>query len=94
MISVYVDNIFQVYESNGNVHIICGESTGETDGQGRDIYEKNMKIIVPLQKAQSIFSGLLEAVDSNKNTGISAVSAISNKENAGETLGAPLVFKI
>lgn len=99
MITLYIDNIFQLFESDGNIHIIGGQSTGDVDENGKDIYEKCIKLIIPKAKikvmTEELTSAISQIAPELKNTedenNIIPTSPVNNSQ---EILGSPLIYKI
>ncbi len=51
---VYIDTVLQVFESDGNLHIVGAVSNGETDPKGKDVLEKTLHLTIPMSKALKI----------------------------------------
>jgi hypothetical protein len=51
---VFVDTITQVFESDGNLHIVGGLANGDVDLKGNDLLEKTLHLIIPMKKALRI----------------------------------------
>lgn len=51
---VYIDTVLQVFESDGNLHIVGAVSSGETDPKGKDVLEKTLHLTIPMSKALKI----------------------------------------
>ena len=95
MNSIYSDNVFQVYESNGNIHIITGHSTGETSSDGKDIYEKNFKFTLPASVAKEMALGVLSLTGGEQNNSeINHHAENFTTSQAPQSAGNPLIFKI
>ena len=58
---VFIDTVIQVFESDGNLHIIGGLSNGQVDTNGKDQLDKSLHLTIPMKKALKI---LPEIVDS------------------------------
>lgn len=61
---IFIDTVLQVYESDGNLHLICGVSNGETDVRGKDVIEKNLHLTIPMAKASRIIPDIASALPS------------------------------
>lgn len=93
---IFFEDVYQVYVADGNLHLVCGNSTGETDSTGKDKLEINMKIVVPLVKAQNFLPRVLEAVNHLATAAESQEEAcvhVSEKSAQDITFGSPIEFQ-
>jgi hypothetical protein len=97
MKSIYIDTVLQVFESDGNLHIVGGSSSGDSDIKGNDLVEKAIHLVMPMSKALRILPDIVESlpqlIDEEviKNS-ITQVTVESNSVNESE--GDGLHFEI
>jgi hypothetical protein len=93
---VFVDTVLQVFESDGNLHIIGGVANGEVDAKGKDILEKTLHLTMPLIKAQKILPDIAASLPkiSLPEPGQSTSSQQDSLNNKNEFEGNGLHFKI
>lgn len=97
MTSVYIDTIIQVFESEGNLHLVGGLSTGEVDIKGNDVKERVLHLIIPMSKASRILPDIAKSLpklspEENPDNALSD-DTIDSKP-AREIEGSGLHFKI
>jgi hypothetical protein len=93
MMHIFIDTVLQVFESDGNLHIIVGVANGEMDPAGKDIIDKNLHLTIPLVKALRIIPDIANAlpgVAEPVNDGDDVVKT----DSSNETEGFGLHFKI
>lgn len=93
---VFVDTVLQVFESDGNLHIIGGVANGEVDAKGKDIIEKTLHLTMPLIKAQKILPDIAASLPKIllPDPGQSTSSQQDSLNNKNEFEGNGLHFKI
>lgn len=93
---VYIDTILQVFEADGNLHIIGAVASGETDPRGKDTFEKMLHLTIPINKALKIFPEITASLP--KIFDDQATEQINSKKNLSECNdefeGEGLHFKI
>jgi hypothetical protein len=94
---VFFEDVYQIYQADGNLHILCSNSTGEIDHNGNDKLQVSSKLIIPFAKAKIFLPRLLEAVSEfSISEGKDAPSIVQTQgEPIKEvTLGSPIEFYI
>jgi len=93
---VFIDTVMQVFESDGNLHIIGGLANGEVDAKGKDILEKTLHLTMPMAKAQKILpeiaASLPKILQSDAENSVTENQAASIDKNEFE--GSGLHFKL
>jgi hypothetical protein len=97
MKNIYIDTVLQVFESDGNLHIVGGSSSGDSDVKGNDLVEKALHLVMPMSKALRILPDIVKSLpqlaeeETIKNS-IAEVTVESKSVNESE--GEGLHFKI
>jgi len=81
---VIAEKILHAFESNGNIHLIFGVSTGQIDPNGDDFYEPVITLVVPGSCVHTVISGLQDAVkilvqSGDKNSAFTENSALRSE---------------
>ena len=85
-IPVLVDDVLQVYDSNGNRHLIFGTIMGKVTPAGSDISEPSAHLIIPGAKINHLMNLLKTALSLGEDGSESVPIEITN-----ETHGSPLM---
>jgi hypothetical protein len=94
---VFFEDVYQIYLADGNLHILCSNSTGEIDHNGNDKLHVSAKLIIPSAKAKIFLPRLLEAVSEFSTSEYNEAPPIgqTQEEPIKEvTLGSPIEFYI
>jgi|TARA_B110000902_G_scaffold259333_1_gene330472 hypothetical protein len=62
MKNIYIDTVLQVFESDGNLHIVGGSSSGDSDVKGNDLVEKAIHLVMPMSKALRILPDIVKSL--------------------------------
>lgn len=85
-IPVLVDDVLQVYDSNGNRHLIFGTVMGKVTPAGSDISEPSAHLIIPYSKINHLMDLLKTALNLGEEGFETLPIEITN-----ETHGSPLM---
>jgi hypothetical protein len=68
---IYIDTILQIFESQGNFHLVAGCTSGSTDPTGRDVINPAIHLVMPidfaLKKIPELSAVLPELIIKEKN---------------------------
>jgi hypothetical protein len=97
MINAYIDTVLQVFESDGNLHIIGGASSGDSDIKGNDLVEKTIHLVMPMSKAVRILPNIVESLPQLAEDDVvgNAITQVTvESESVNESEGEGLHFEI
>ena len=92
-------SITQVFESEGNLHIIGGCNSGGVDAKGNDVLKESVHLVMPIKTALVTIPKMADSlpkVAPNEQDVDSIDKTISREKNVPEltTAGNPMVFKL
>lgn len=87
---VFIDTVIQVFESDGNLHIIGGLSNGQVDTNGKDQLDKSLHLTIPMKKALKILPEIVDSlpkiIDNNLKIDTVAKDSSPSKQFEGQGL--------
>lgn len=90
---IYVDEIMQVFESNGTRHLILGASSGEVNGSGSDVCKPVLHLVISESRVEHIATLIQQALYADTQGEESGEAATLAPESQ-EEIGSPLfIFK-
>ena len=90
----FIDTIIQVFESDGNLHIIGGLSNGQVDLNGKDLIEKNLHLTIPIQKALKMLPDIAESLPKLSPLVVEPIDEVKNSSLNNQIEGQGLHFNI
>ena len=91
---IFIDTIIQVFESDGNLHIVGGLSNGQIDINGKDLIDKNLHLTIPISKALKILPEIAESLPKILPVEIDSTSEGKESLNKNHIEGLGLHFNI
>lgn len=89
---VFVEDIYQAYVTAENLHLMCANTTGETNSAGQDKLEITTKIVIPVHKAAELVPKLLELLPKVSTESTSEGQSNEFEAEQKEIRGAALEF--
>ena len=91
---IFVEDIYQAYIAGGNLHLMCANSTGETNAAGQDKLEITTKIVIPIEKAADLFPKILKVLPQQPGSPDASQAAVDASADSKESFGTALEFEI